>query len=272
MLARLVQFESLSECCDDRCKIPTIHGQAFRCLYKHGKFVFVGPSQAHETVRAWWPIPSKQRHESHAYVSLETSSFVSFSVDFAAAVAPPSWHPNVRSAMSFSIADLTVVECSSLRRRTMHGTSRLLLQFREMRVLRIPGKHTTTVQVKYLSKKSSLPSSHDLAAGSNHHSSKSSQPEVVREAYQDETTLKPIWKKWRVKLFSLKGERNTRPERENFDDVFPKLIPVCYLYRMVFIEISVYYTPELLQALCCFSRNPFCDCGEGLSHSLPVQF
>lgn len=89
--------------------------------------------------------------------------------DVGSSQIPISRHPDLRTAMSTSNADLVVLKRSKVRLGTAQKASRPPVQCRESRVSMTPKERTGTVQLRERSKNVSLSMSHDLASGSIRH-------------------------------------------------------------------------------------------------------
>lgn len=198
-------------------------------------------------------------------VFLETASDISSSATLI------SQHRRLRSTTSTSCADLILAKSSRLRPQTAHGASRPSVQYRESRFLTVPKKRTRTLQIRGLSRKGPLPSSHVLALGSVPRPPAKSPSDFAPDVTDDDITPEPSRKKRMVGSSLARGTTNNRPEPESFDDFIPRQPPAGYNNRTVLIGKQVGTTSEVLWDLRRYCQSLFSNRSNGPYFSLVDQ-
>lgn len=149
------------------------------------------------------------------------TAFIETAPDVSSSATSVRRQADLRSATSTSTANLFLPKHSRLRPQTAPSASHYPDQYRQSRVSQIPKKCTRTIQVRELSRKSPLQTSHDLAPRNDFTPSRVSA-QFSPDKTADEITAETSYKKRGVESSLPRGTTNNWLEPESFNDVVPR--------------------------------------------------
>lgn len=208
---------------------------------------------------AWSSLSIETSYAKKKPVRHMRTMFLDTALDVSSSSTPVSCLPNLRAATSTLSANLIAILSSRLRPQTAHSASYRSAKCGESWVSRMLKKRTKPVQVRELSRKATLLTSHNRAPEREPYSPTKAQLESASVAIHNDIAPDLNREKQRVGSALARGTVNNQQEVGSFNDFIPRQSPVGYEHSMILIGNQTETKSELLRALRCFSRNRFSE-------------